>query len=268
MGIIRYYIKLPLLFGWTFLSWGLWFAAYLISGCSDARSRPLRRLVIRFWGMGLMRILGARIRREGTPPKPPYFIVSNHLSYVDVFFLGQQLGCVFIARANMQHWPIMGLIASSTQQIFIDRKLARDSVRVMGLMADVLDKQDGIHVFAESTCSKGAEVCAFKPSLFEVAAKKGIPVHCATISYVTPEGEPAASDCVAWWRSEPLSDHLRRLLRLPRFDAIVRYADAPVTGDNRKVLAKAAHDQVAALFTPLEAGVLEELEVPKARAPK
>lgn len=265
MGSIRYYVKLPLLFAWTFFCWGLWLSALLSTGCSDRRSRALRRPVVRLWGAGLLRILGARVRQEGTPPKPPYFIVSNHLSYVDVFFLAQQMGCVFVARANMQRWPIMGRIASSSQQIFIDRRHARDSMRVMGLIEDVLAKNDGLHVFAESTCSRGAEVCAFKPALFEVAAEKGIPIHCAALSYITPEGEPAASDCVAWWRSEPLSDHLRRLLRLPGFEAVIRYADAPLTGEDRKALAQKAHDQVAALFTPLEQGVLEELDVPKGR---
>ncbi len=268
MGTMRYYVKLPLLFGWSFFCWGVWLSAYLATGCSDTRSRAPRRVVIRLWGAGMLRILGARVRREGTPPTPPYFIVSNHLSYVDVFFLARELGCVFIARANMQNWPVLGRIARTSQQIFIDRKQARDSVRVMGLIADVLAKGDGVHAFPESTCSRGAEVCAFKPALFQVAAEKGFPIHCAAISYATPAGYPAAADCIAWWRSEPLGDHLKRLLPLPHFDAIIRYAEAPLSGEDRKHLAKTAHDQVAVLFTPLKQGVLEELDAPKERAPK
>jgi len=257
---IRYYRKLVACFGWTFFCWGVWLSALALTGFSNRRSRALRRPIVRMWGTGVLWCMGARIVTEGVPPKPPYFIVSNHLSHVDVFLIASQLGCVFVARANMQHWPILGKIASTSQQIFIDRSSGRDSLRVMDLITDALDKGDGVHVFAESTCSRGVDVRDFKPSLFELAARNAIPIHCAAVSYATPEGAPAAADSVAWWRAEPLADHLARLLRLKSFTATVRFAPGPVSGGDRKALAQAAHEQVSALFTPIEQGVLEELK--------
>jgi 1-acyl-sn-glycerol-3-phosphate acyltransferase len=34
-----------------------------------------------------------RIMVEGTEPQPPFFVVSNHLSYLDVVTLASQLDC-------------------------------------------------------------------------------------------------------------------------------------------------------------------------------
>ena len=77
------------------------------------------------WSRALCRIFGVRVTVRGPVPKPPFFLVSNHLSYIDIFVLGTQLPCVFVAKAEIDGWPIFGAISRSVNTIFIDRRSKR-----------------------------------------------------------------------------------------------------------------------------------------------
>lgn len=260
VGTLRFYVRFPLLLACTFFYWGVWTVTYVALGGTNPRSRRARRGVVHAWGRSMLWLFGARVVREGTPPPAPAFLVSNHLSYLDIFLLARETGCAFVARANMERWPVAGRIIRCSHNIFINRDQARDTARVVPLIDAAISQGDAVHVFAESTCSRGAEVRAFKPALFEMAAEKGFPVHCVALSYKTPEGCPPAGDDVAWWRKEPMLAHLRRMLRLPHVTATIRFAETPVTGTDRKALAEAAHAVVSGMFVPLEQGALEEAD--------
>lgn len=258
----RFYWRMSLIVLGTLVAYAVWILCSPFALASPERRRAIRRGILKRWGRAMLRIVRAKVRIEGAPPTPPFFLVANHLSYVDIFLLASQTGCVFVARSDMATWPVLGFMMRTAQQLFIEREQLRDAKRVIGLIAQVLDEKDGMAVFAEARCGRGDCVLPFKPSLFEPAVLRNFPVHCASIHYETPEGYPAAGDNVVWWRWEPIEDHLRRLLTLPGFTATVRYADAPVVGSDRKILARGSHQTVNDIFTPITQGALEELPAP------
>lgn len=247
---------------WTLFTFGLWMCCWPVQLVAPQRMRPIRRSLIKFWGAMCLWTLNMKLKVYGRPPKVPFFLVLNHLSYVDIFVLAQQTGAVFVAKADMDTWPIFGWMMRNAHQIFIDRSNFRDSQRVLRLLGDVLDHEDALVVFAEGRCSPGAEVLPFRPSLFQIAAERHYPVHYASISFDTPEGEPAASDSIAWWRWEPLMDHMLRLFSLSRCTATVYYSRTPVVAGCRKELARRTHAGCVELFKPLRQGVLPELPAP------
>ena len=193
LAIIRFItlflILLPLTFAVRCLVWPT--ALF-----SERLDRRLRRVVVQSYMRAFALVAGIKVIIHGHPPKPPFYIVANHVSYIDMLLLTQQTGSIFVSREDVQNWPILGFMAKSIYIIFIDRQDRRDTVRVNKQIEHALAMGDGLAVFAESRISRGLDVEPFKSALIEPAVANNIPVHYATISYETPEGSPPASTIV------------------------------------------------------------------------
>ncbi len=218
---------------------------------SRRADRRVRRLLLRAWATVFAAISGVRVKTEGPKPKPPFFLVMNHLSYFDMLVLARETGCIFVSREDVQHWPLFGFVAKSLYIIFIDRALKRDTVRVNGLIRKTVQEGDGIGIFAESTVSCGMTVEPFKSPLLQSAIDLGMPVHYAALNYRTPKGAPVEGEIVSWWRPEPFYVHLYRFLQYPGVTATLRFCEEPLYDHDRKALARRLHAGVLAKFTPL-----------------
>lgn len=214
--------------------------------------RGLRRRALRLWGRVTLMICHARFTQTGRPPKPPFFSVSNHLSNFDLVLLAYTTSCVFVARADSADWPLVGFLAKIMGTIFVDRTAIRDTKRVNELIADAIDRGEGIHVFAESRISQTGEVQPFKPPLLEPAVRKGLPVHYAVMTYGTPEGCPPALDVVVWRADVSLARNIVGVLALPRVNVSITFGDEPIVSDDRKQLAAELYEAVRERFEPLD----------------
>lgn len=210
----------------------------------------VRARILRFWARRMVWILGMRTTVEGVPPEAPFLLVSNHLSYVDVFALGAQTGATFVAKSEIGGWPLAGWICRTAGVIFVDRGAKRDLLRVKKRIDHALERGRGVVLFAEGTTSRGEAILPLKPSLLQVAAAADLPVHWATLSYHTPRGELPAVDSVVWWGGEGLLSHARRCLRLSGFEARLTFGPEPIRETDRKVLARKLYAAMAASFTP------------------
>lgn len=213
--------------------------------------RRLQRTVTRSWARAAARVVGMRVKVEGSPPSLPCLLVANHLSYVDVVALWTVASGAFVAKSEVAGWPLVGRLGAIMQTLFIDRRRKRDLLRVLAEMGRRLARGDSVILFAEATSTRGERVLPFKSSLFEAAARTGLPVACATLSYATPAGAPPADLAVCWWGDMTFADHVYALLRLPRFEATLRFAAAPLAGAERKALARDAHREISRLFVPV-----------------
>jgi 1-acyl-sn-glycerol-3-phosphate acyltransferase len=212
----------------------------------------MRRFMVRLWGRGFAAIVGMKVSVQGTRPTPPYFIVLNHLSYMDVFVMAHQLGCAYVGRGDIRRWPLLGFLSHSLQVLFINRRKIRDTSRVNRQIEHALKQGDGMAVFAESRISCGRDVEPFKSALIQPAIDNKIPVHYATLRYTTEEGMPSARDLIVWWRPESMFHHLFRLLRHRGFTVQIHYGDEPIILEDRKELAEELHASVRANFVPVE----------------
>lgn len=251
MDCIRLVLRMTAVIPWTLFCYALRIVVLPVMWIAPAFERRLRSGIFRTWARGVWAIVGIRVTVQGTPPAPPYYQVSNHLSYIDIIVVAGVLGCVFVSKAEVANWPVVGLIVRGLNTIFIDRARMRDTMRVNTLIGDALDRGYGIHMFAEGGVSQDCTVNRFKPPLLEPAVQKGCPVHYAAISYRTSNGSAPASEVVAWLEGVSFGGHILRLLRLPGFDATITFGEAPITGNDRKELADALCDAVRARFTPL-----------------
>jgi 1-acyl-sn-glycerol-3-phosphate acyltransferase len=210
------------------------------------RTRALHR-----WARAVARLLGMRMESRGTPPAAPFFLVSNHVSYTDIVLIAAQLPCVFVAKAEVARWPVMGGICRIVDTVFIDRASKRDIPRVMDEIATVLGEGRGVVIFPEGTSTSGESVLRFRPSLLEIAARAGIPVSHACLYYETPPGYPPARDTVCWFGGAGFLSHILKVLQLPWIRARVTFGDAVVQGTDRKELASRLQAAVERNFEPM-----------------
>jgi len=210
-----------------------------------------RSFILKSWSRGLLLIAGVRCHTVGDPPEAPFFLVSNHLSYVDVAVLGSVVGGVFVAKAEISDWPAIGFLCRSVETIFIDREIRREIPGVVREIERQLGHGQGVILFAEGTSSSGASVLPFRPALLEPAAQSELPVSYAALSYKTPEGAPPAHLSVCWWGGMPFAPHALEFFKLRRIDATVVFGDRQFQGGDRKILANELHSAVLNSFQPV-----------------
>ncbi|MFN7947703.1 MAG: 1-acyl-sn-glycerol-3-phosphate acyltransferase [Blastocatellia bacterium] len=253
MRKLRATIKLVLFFVLSVGFYLLWLIVNLFLLAFSRAARWWRGLIFHAWARTMIRLLGMRLTVRGMPPRAPFFLVSNHLSYVDIIVYAALLDCVFVAKSDIAHWPFFGLCARSFNTIFIDRSNRQDIPRVNALIERARQTGWGVVLFPEGTSTKGAEVIPFRPSLLEPAAAAAWPVSYASISYRTPPDETPAHMAICWWGEMTFAPHLFELLQLRRFEAIVTFGAVTMQLDDRKLLAARLQEAVQRIFIPVTA---------------
>jgi 1-acyl-sn-glycerol-3-phosphate acyltransferase len=210
-----------------------------------------RQLAFESWTKSFVRISRMQIEVIGVPPKPPFFLVTNHLGYVDIAALRATVNGIFVAKSEVKGWFLAGRIVRDMGVVFIDRKNRRDIPRAGAEIIQKLNGGEGVIVFPEGTSTKGEDVLPFNSSFFEFAAKTDLPVSYASVSYRTPAGQPPASTMICWWEDISFLAHLFRLFTLPGFIAILDFGEDSIVNTDRKQLASELHQRVKEKFIPV-----------------
>jgi len=228
--------------------------AHLLISVAPGPGVAMKRLLCRVWARGVALIIGLRIETVGTPPTPPYILVSNHVSYVDIITIMAASPGVFVAKSEVAGWPLLGPLSRVANTIFVDRASRKDVVRVNELIRGTLARGEGLIMFPEGTSSRGVDVLPFRSSLLEPAVQSGRPVHYASVTYTTPRGAPPADMAVCWWGDMTFGGHFYNLMRLPSVQGSVAFGSRTLEADDRHELARTLHDAVTESFRPVTDG--------------
>lgn len=231
---------------------GVFWAVYALRRA--ALRDPLARVrwrnrMTQCWARACLGVLGVRVRVEGTPPTG-CLLVSNHLGYLDIPVLASQVPTIFVSKAEVANWPLMGSVARSGGTIFVRREQKRQLVETATRIAEELQLGSSVVLFPEGTSSGGEQVLPFRASLLDPAARGGLPVAYAALRYLSPKGFPPASEAICWWRDMPFGSHVLGLLRLPTIRAEIRFGADPLVGRDRKDLAQRLWEAIRAQFEP------------------
>lgn len=229
----------------------LWGAGHLMFAAAPGRRASWRRRIFRLWGRGVCWGLAVRLTVVGQAPRGGAFLVSNHLSYLDIPVLASQMSAVFVSKSEVADWPLIGRGARAMGTVFLVRQRKRELPEVNRQIEAALAAGDGVVVFPEGTSTKGDQVLAFRPSLLAPAAEAGLAVRTAVLHYQTLPGDTPASLSVCWWGDMPFGPHVSELLRLERIEARLEFAPQSHTDPDRKRLAEKLWGAVNSRFRPI-----------------
>lgn len=199
----------------------------------------------RWWSLGALRLLEIRVTSHGPLPAPPFFLVTNHLGYLDIAVIASLVPCTFVSKAEVARWPVFGTLASLAGTLYVDRKSKRDAGRVSRLIPDHFAAGGSLVVFAEATSTAGFAVAPFRSPLLEFPAASGLPVHTAALRYLAPVGFPSAASSMCWWGAADFLPHFLNLFRMRGMAADIAFSGAPVSAPDRKALALDLHAAVS-----------------------
>ncbi|MFC8898872.1 lysophospholipid acyltransferase family protein [Streptomyces cinereoruber] len=200
-----------------------------------------RPALVRLWSRTVVRAFGVRVRYEGSPAAPgPLLVVANHVSWLDVPLLAAVLPARMVAKAEVRHWPVLGLLAALGGTLFIERDRLRALPGTVRAMTGVLAAGGRVAVFPEGSTWCGRERGRFRPAAFQAALDAGCAVQPVRIDY-----RPA--DAAAYVGDDPLGASLWRVVTTRRPTAEVRLMDPLPSGrhPDRRALAAAAQRAVA-----------------------
>jgi 1-acyl-sn-glycerol-3-phosphate acyltransferase len=199
--------------------------------------------LIRAWSAGLMRVFGFRMRRVGTPLPGAAMFVANHVSWIDIEALHSQRMMGFVAKREIQRWPVVGWMASRAETIFHARGSTESLGGVLHEMLGRLRTGRSVGVFPEGGTRGGGEVGPFHARIFLAAVEAGVPVQPVALRY----GEHgSAQTVVAFARGEGFLGNFLRLLGEPARVAEVHFLApiAPGEAEGRRRIAELARSRI------------------------
>ncbi|OGS91617.1 MAG: hypothetical protein A2061_10675 [Gallionellales bacterium GWA2_59_43] len=206
-----------------------------------------QRRILKTWSRQLLSILNVGIRIEGAQPargESACLIVANHISWLDIFVLNAIQPTHFIAKSEVRGWPLIGWLCRRGGTIFIERALRQDAASVNRRVAALLEQGICISLFPEGTSTDGRQVGHFHSALIQPAIDVHVRLYPIALRYRDEDGKHC--DTPAYIDDMTLSGSIWRILRSPRFDALLAYTPALATaGENRRVLARAAQEAIA-----------------------
>lgn len=195
----------------------------------------------RFLG-GAAWLIGADVTVAGRHPKRGDLLVGNHVSWLDIPVLAGASGCAFVSKAEVRGHPFLKWIADQNGTLYVDRGDRRGIREQTAMMRAALDGDQPLAVFPEGTVGDGGRLLPFKPALLSAfaPAPEGVAVRPVAIDYNGFARE------LAWGPGEGgLDNFLRVLGRKGRLPVTVRVLEPLPRHDDRKALARAAHDRIA-----------------------
>lgn len=216
----RHLVRVPGLIGWIVVGIPLALLAALAPG-SPARRLRLRARLTRIWMRGLLVVLGVHTRVRGLEGLPrPVLLTANHLSWLDILVLSAVTGSIFVSKAEVANWPLLGWFARAGGTVFVRRGDGDSAREVHRTMTAHLRAGARLVFFPEGTTGDGSTIRRFRPRLFESSLETGVPVCPVTLHYRERTGR-SCSETVAFVGDETIVANLLRLLARPRFDAEV-----------------------------------------------
>src|SRR2546423_13758242 len=105
--------------------YGAWLCGVPFVALLPRAALKWRNCCFRAWARATAAIVRMKLDLQGEPPRGAFFLVANHLSYMDIVALATCADCVFIAKSEVARWPLFGLLARSMRTIFVNRRSCR-----------------------------------------------------------------------------------------------------------------------------------------------
>lgn len=237
---------------------------FVVAGTELAVKRPSTREQRADWlhrfCARAMRGLGIVVSVEGAFPERGA-VISNHLSYLDIIVFAALHPCVFVSKAEIRSWPVVGWMTTMSGTVYVERGHGGSAMRARDGMQGALDAGLPVVFFPEGTTTNGSHLLKFHSGLLAQVLVGGSPVTAAYLRYslaVENGSDVSVADDVCFWGDRNMLAHIFKFLGLRGVRAGVRFAEEPIAFSSdslhRKMAAVEARAAVAVLGDAAEQG--------------
>ncbi len=206
------------------------------------RGMPVNERLVRWWTRTMLAILGIRSRRVGEPLANPVMFVANHTSWLDIVLLHSQRAVCFVAKAEIDRWPVVGWMARQAGTIFHKRGDSQSMARVLACMGERLDEGRSVAVFPEGSTGPADRVRTFHARILQPALEADAPVQPVALRYCRDD---KLCTEIAFRRGENFFVNAMRLVGGPPLVAEVHFLEPLANRDEgRKAMAALARARV------------------------
>lgn len=203
-----------------------------------------------------LKLFGIRVVERGAPPSRDVatLVLSNHVSWLDISVIGSLRPLSFIAKSEVESWPVIGLFARLQRSVFLDRQRRKATAEVNGAVAQRLAKGDAIVLFPEGTTGDGNRLLPFRSSIVGAAQTAlsdpgidAIRLQPLAIAYTRRNGLPVTRrdrPAIAWYGDMELAPHLAEIVTGGPLDVVVTWGEPVPFDGNRKAATNAAEAAV------------------------
>jgi lyso-ornithine lipid O-acyltransferase len=207
---------------------------FIVAGTELAAKRPATREARADWlhrfCARAMRGMGIRIGVMGVFPERGA-VISNHLSYLDIVVFAAVHPCVFVSKAEIKGWPVVGWMTTMSGTVYVERGHGGSAMRARKGMQDAVDAGLPVVFFPEGTTSNGNGLLKFHGGLLSQVIDTGSPVTAAYLQYsfaVDNGADVSLAEDVCYWGDRSMLPHVFKFLGLRGVRAEVRFAEEPI----------------------------------------
>lgn len=229
-------------------------------GLYKAPNHPDNTRYVQYFCRRLGEVFNVTVEVHGHIPRYPALWVSNHISWLDIAVLGSGARIFFLAKAEVEKWPILGNLAKGGGTLFIKRG-SGDSERIREQIAGFLKQDIPVLFFPEATTTDGRQVKKVHGRLLGAAIEAQRPVQVCVICYVNQHGE---MDMTAPFIGEiSFVDHVQKILEMPQVTAHLMTLPAiSVLGHTLETLTEEVDQKMREGLIRLQRKVLKRLPEP------
>lgn len=221
---------------------------------------PIRRHIPAWYHRIVLRLIGVRVTVHGAPAEGrPLLLLSNHASWLDISVLGSLFPLFFVAKSDVEKWPVIGLLATLQRTVFVDRQRRSATGAVNREIAARLAQGDPVVLFAEGTSNDGNRILPFRSALVGAVrdafdGERPVIVQPMAVAYVRLQGMPMGRShrpVAAWTGDLELAPHLMEVLRQGAIDVEVTFGHARMLDGeaDRKHVTRACEREVRTLLS-------------------
>lgn len=232
----------------------LWMPLLLLQALSYSLRIPTRGIFLVYLSRISLWVAAIKVRVHGPRPERGTLLLSNHVSWLDTLLIGSVVPVSFVAKADVRHWPLLGIMSQIAGTIFINRDKRSETIKQKNAIQQRLAEGGRVVLFPEgSTGHNGTIVLPFKSALLASAAttEGEAPVKIQPMTLVFSElcGIPMGLRMRIEYAWVGRLNLMSRMLKVLFSDTItvdiIFYQPTDLqTMGGRKNLAKAAHRQV------------------------
>ncbi|MFA6281773.1 MAG: lysophospholipid acyltransferase family protein [Candidatus Omnitrophota bacterium] len=188
---------------------------------------------------------------SGLQNKKGMFLVTNHMSYVDGLVAAKIFPLVFIARGDLEKWPLFGIFSRVSETVFVNRTSYENLYKEIKNISSLL--KDGVNVilFPQGTTTSSMGSVSFRSSLFEAPIISSSDIVPFTIKYKKINGKCISEenkDFVYWYGDMEFMPHLFKFLSLKNIEVEIEMLK-PIENssqNNRKLLSILSQEAINA----------------------